>query len=239
MKDRIGWGTWVLSILIVSGLGRSLYLSMDLRELSRERDRLEAEFGKLDIEDPDRVYVTRVKSDAVELPPGVQSGYVWQYRVYLPANYARCTVTNNHLIAAEGARRRGGNSSSSSALRGDAAETIATVAILNVEGDWLFTFTMGGGASTTRLRNSHSFDSFDDLLIDEPFKIGQQKSFSPDDAICLARLRLPEPAETTKDGVDLYLGFSVFLMDTNSQSDFERWAKGEILAMPSSGEDTQ
>ena len=64
-----------------------IQLSIDNRELGDRIDQLEAELGRMSIDDSDRVHLVEIETP--DVPPEVASHIerVWQFRCYLPPNY--------------------------------------------------------------------------------------------------------------------------------------------------------
>ncbi|MEO1614771.1 MAG: hypothetical protein AAFV88_02915 [Planctomycetota bacterium] len=223
---------WILGIVIATGLGSSIHQSLGLRSLKAEHQRLKKEFGQLEITDPDQIHVIRVPNDSLELPPGVEDGYVRLYRVYLPPNFSACFSTRQGEIASNSIRSRGGGHGSWGMQNQDAEEFLLSIAILKVDGEWIHCRKSNGGGSTGRLPKPLQVDSLEEFVFEEPFDIGEQVSFSVNDVICFGRMRLPEPSNETADGLKLYPGMSTYFMHKDRFEDFEKLTNGRIDEMP-------
>ncbi len=86
-------------------------LTTDNRQLSDEIQQLEAELGRMPIDDPTRVHLVEI--DQPEVPPEVASHIdrLWQFRCYLPPSYDYIKFFGNGEVARDGLYLNGGSSS--------------------------------------------------------------------------------------------------------------------------------
>ena len=88
-----------------------IQLSIDNRELGDQIDQLEAELGRMSIDDRNRVHLVEIETP--DVPPEVASHLerVWQFRCYLPPGYDVIRFSGGGRVAKEGVYLAGGYSS--------------------------------------------------------------------------------------------------------------------------------
>src|SRR6056297_1514001 len=117
-----------LTILLVFAGGIFLVrLSIDNRELAHQIDRLEAELGRMPIDDSARVHLVEIERPAV--PPEVASHLerLWQFRCYLPAGYDVRRFSGGGRVTQKGVYLAGSSSSGWSASRPEAVHQLLTI----------------------------------------------------------------------------------------------------------------
>lgn len=224
---------WGLALIALAGVVSSFSYSRQLHELRRQRSELTKRVGLLNVTDPERVHVTWVATGEDEIPPGVEEAHVWRFRIYLPANYGPCIYTRSRAVAADSPRSQGGGGSSWSSKEKDPVETQMTIALIKVDGRWMMSRVAENTSSATSFPDDLSFESLGDVVIDTVVSEGEPStSFSKNDPICLVRVRGKEPIENNRTEVELYPGFVCYLVEADRRVDLERWARGEVDAMP-------
>ena len=222
-----------LTTVAVVGFGYSVHYNQRLSKLRQTHTDLRARAGLLEVEDPAKVAITHVPVSDEAIPPGVSKAYVWQYRMYLPANYGPCYVTKRGLVKADSPQGTAGASSSWSSPQPEPQEALATMALINSDDDWLFCRTTGGGSSSSNMPNDFTLESLDDFVVEPVVEEGQTRVFDTDEAICLFRLREKELA-TNRNGEtekDRYRGLVVYLFSQQHQDDFKAWENGQASSM--------
>ena len=222
-----------LSTLAVVGFGYSFHYTQRLSELRQTHTDLRKRVGLLEVDDLRKVSITRVPVPEGAIPPGVSKAYVWQYRIYTPANYGPCYRTQRGLVKADSPQGQGGSSSSWSSPKPEPKETLASMALIKSDDKWLFCRSADGGSSSSNLRDVFAPESFDDLVIEPVVEEGETLVFDTDEAICLFRMREKELA-TKRNGEaekDLYRGFNVYVFSHQHQDAFNAWATGKTSSM--------
>ncbi|MEX1027870.1 MAG: hypothetical protein WD049_07675 [Candidatus Paceibacterota bacterium] len=142
-----------LFILLAShaGLIGLVRLSSDNRHLSDQIDQLEAELGRMSIDDADRVYLVEI--DTPDVPPEVALHLesVWQFRCYLPPGYDYDVMrfSGGGRVAKEGSYLAGGTSSSWGSPQPEAIHKLLTVSFQRKDGRWAAFYSFGGTTLTT------------------------------------------------------------------------------------------
>ena len=223
----------ILTVVAVVGFGYSIHCNQRLSKLRQTHADLRKSVGLLEIEDPDKVVITHVPVPDEAIPPGVSRAHVWQYRIYIPANYGPCYQTKHGLVKADSPQGKGGEGNSWASPHPEPRETLATMALIKSDGNWLVCRTTDSGSSSSSLPNDFTFESLDDLVVEPVVKEGETRVFDTDEAICLFRLREKELATNGngKSEKDLYRGFVVYVFSQQHQDAFKAWATGTASSM--------
>lgn len=227
-----------LAVVALVGFGYSLHYNQRQSELRLTHAELEKRVGLLKVADPSKVAITHVPVSDDLIPPGISEAHVWQYRIYLPANYGPCYKTRRGLVTADSPRGNGGGGSSWSSPRPEPEESLATMALIKDGDQWLFCRTTGGGSSSSNMPSDFDLESLDNLVVEPVVKEGETRVFDTDEAICLLRLREPNLA-TKRNGEtekDLYRGFVVYAFSQQHEAAFKSWENGEVASMKAARE---
>jgi hypothetical protein len=222
-----------LATVAVVGFGYSIYHNQRLSRLRQTHTDLRKRVGLLEVEDPGKVAITHVPVSDEAIPPGVSEAYVWQYRIYIPANYGPCYQTKQGLVKADSPQGKGGTGTSWSSPQPEPEEVLATMALIKSDGKWLFCNTTGSGSRSSSVPDDFAIASLADLLVEPVVQEGETRVFDTDEAICLFRLRDMELA-TNRNGEtekDLYRGFVVYVFNQQYQEAFGAWASGKASSM--------
>ena len=223
-----------LSIAAVIGVGCSIHYNQKLARLRQAHSELREQVGFLEVEDPTKVAISYVPYSDESIPPGVTQAYVWRYRMHIPANYGPCYRTQRGLVKADSPQGRGGSGSSWSSSSPEPKEVLATMALIQSDGKWIFCRSAQGSSSTSNMPDEFDIDSLDDLVIETPVSAKDAtRTIETDEAICLMRVREKDLAkkrngETEKD---LYRGFAVYLFSSQHKDAFSAWASGKAESM--------
>ncbi len=97
-----------LTLLFLAGCLYLFSLSTGNSQLVADINRLEAELGRMSIEDTNRLHFVEVESP--EVPPEVaaQVSRVWQFRCYLPSGYNFMEMSGSGRVTKEGIYYNGG-----------------------------------------------------------------------------------------------------------------------------------
>ncbi len=215
------------------GLGYSIYFNQRLSKLRQTHTDLRKRVGYLEVENPDKVAITHVPVAEKVIPPGIDGAHVWQYRIYLPANYGPCYRTQRGLVTADSPQGSGGHGSSWSGAEPEPKEELATIALVKHDGNWILCRTAGSGSSSSSMPDEFSLESLDDLVVEPVVREGETRVFDTDEAICLFRLREKEFA-TDRNGMpekDLYRGLCFYVFSEKHQDAFNAWAEGKTDSM--------
>lgn len=223
-----------LILSTVAGVGFSLEYNRTLMRLRQDHADLHDQVGLLEIEDAAKVSIAFVPFSEDDIPPGIEEAHAWRYRLYLPANYGPCYLTQRGLITADSPQGRGGSGSSSHGPRAEPIEVITSIALIKNDNRWIFCRASGGGSSTSYLPEDFQFESLNDLIVETVVSNKREvKTFDANEAVCLFRLRERELAKKRngepEDG--LYRGFSFYLHSTKQKDAFRDWASGKTEQM--------
>lgn len=186
----------VITILLFLAGGVVLqYLSIANKRLSAEVLQLEAELGRMTIEDADRVYLVKIGTTYV--PPEVASHVdrIWQYRCYLPPGYDYMVMSGSGRVAQQGVYLRGGFSSSWGMPSKEAVHTLLTVSCKK-EKPFLKVFLAFDGAGGSSSFNGVNLDRFDAMVVQELVSGGEgPRSFDQETILPLLKIYDPSSAE--------------------------------------------
>ena len=96
--------------LLVGGIAL-IHLSIDNRELGGQIDQLEAELGRMPIDNSDRVHLVEIETPEVPTEVASHVERVWQFRCYLPPGYDVIRFSGGGRVTKEGVYHAGGSSS--------------------------------------------------------------------------------------------------------------------------------
>lgn len=123
--------------------------------------RLEAELGKMTVEDEDRVHLVEIETPDVppEVAPHVER--VWQFRCYIPPGYDFVSMSGGGRVTQEGLYQSGGYGSSWGSPSSHAEHKLLTVALQKKRGHVQAFYAFGGssGTNTWSEINPENFDA--------------------------------------------------------------------------------
>jgi hypothetical protein len=222
----------VAIILFVAGGVVLTRLSLDNHELEEEIARLEAELGRMPIDDSDRVYLVEI--EAPDVPPEVALHLerVWQFRCYLPPGYDVIRFIGDGRVAKEGLYLDGGFSSGWGSPRLEAIHQMVTVS-LQKKDDRLEAFHTFGGSSGTSTWGRFDPNHVDESLVVQKIVSSEQgpRSFEQDTILPLLRIYDPSSAEDKEvagKAITTYAGALFVLCPKSRQGAFDRLQRGEM-----------
>jgi hypothetical protein len=222
----------VAIFLLVAGGVALTRLSLDNHELEEEIAQLEAELGRMQIDDSDRVYLVEI--EAPDVPPEVASHLerVWQFRCYLPKGYDVIRFSGGGRVAKDGLYFNGGFGSGSGSPLPEAIHQMVTVS-LQKKDDRLEAFhTFGGSSRTTTWGELHP-DHVDESLVVQKTVSSEQgpRSFDQDTILPLLKIYDPGSAEDKKvagKATTTYAGGLFVLCPKSRQGVFDQLRRGEM-----------
>ncbi|MEZ6115798.1 MAG: hypothetical protein R3C28_04395 [Pirellulaceae bacterium] len=206
-------------------------LSIDNRDLRSQIDQLEAELGRMPINNEDRVYFAEIESPNV--PPEVASHIerIWQFRCYFPPGYDVIRINGGGRIAKEGVYHSGGSSSGWNSPRQEATHKLFTVSIQRKANQWQAFYSVDGSSGTTSW-SSFDADHFDAALVIEKIVSSKQgpRSFDQNTILPLLRIYDPRSAEDKEVAgktMATYVGGLFVLCPKTLESEFGQLSRGE------------
>jgi hypothetical protein len=206
-------------------------LSIDNHELEEQIAQLEAELGRMPIDDSDRVHLVEI--EAPDVPPEVASQLerVWQFRCYLPPGYDVIRFSGGGRVAKEGVYFDGGSSSGWGSPQPEAIHQLVTVS-LRKNGDQLEAFNAFGGSSGTSSWGRFDPDHVGDSLVIQQIVSSEQgpRSFDRDSILPLLRIYDRSSAkdkEVAGRTITTYAGGLFVLCPKSRESAFDQLIRGE------------
>ncbi len=136
-------------------------LSIQNKELSKELSRLEAELGRMSIQDPSRVHLVEIAKP--DIPPEIASYLdgLWQFRCYLPAGFQYSMMSGGGRVTEDGLQSSSLTTSSSSP-KPSAEHGLLTVSFQRKGGQLhaYYSFKGSGGSSSWNLSQPHPTSRF-------------------------------------------------------------------------------
>ncbi|MGI9442880.1 MAG: hypothetical protein ACR2N1_10470 [Rubripirellula sp.] len=223
----------LLLVLIATGLACTVYSNLRLAGLREVHDELRMRVGIFEGADPAKVRVVRAGVPEDLIASGINDSKVWRYRISLPAKYHLCCESHEGLVKADAP---GGASSYSRNWVGpnsEPSEITFSVSFIKDNGQWTLSVIHTGGSNGLYVPQDFPISSPEKLVIDEVVDFGVTRSFGPDEAICLLRIR--EKGEAlNRDGTKkhgLYRGFGFYMFEDSNKEAFSAWTNGEISSM--------
>ena len=151
-------------LLFLAGCLYLFSLSIENGRLSADINRLEAELGRMSIEDTNRLHFAEIESP--EIPPEVAAHVrrVWQFRCYLPSGYDFMEMSGSGRVTKEGVYQNGGTGSSWGMPKKEAIHKLLTVSLQEKNNRIEMYYSLGGSSGTTTL-NGVTPDRLDALLV--------------------------------------------------------------------------
>lgn len=223
----------LLTILLLFAGGFILVrVSIDNRQLQDEIRQLEAELGRMTIENPDRVYLVEIETP--EVPPEVASHLegVWQFRCYLPPNYDVIRFSGGGRVAGEGVYFSGGSSSSWGSPRSEGTHQLLTVSFQK-KNNRVEAFNAFGGSSGTSSWGTVDSERFGEALVVQKIVNSKEgpRSFDTDTIVPLIRIYDPSSAEDKEiEGTTIatYAGGLFVLCPKSRDSEFDQLKNGRV-----------
>ncbi|QDS96495.1 hypothetical protein FF011L_53070 [Roseimaritima multifibrata] len=223
-----------LSLLAIAiGVVTLITATRSNRTLSDEVLKLEAELGRMSIDDVDKVYVVAIEDPAIPPEVAVNIDKVWQFRCYLPAGYDVSRFNAGGRVTDRGIFFQGGYSSGSSSGRTEPSQQLLTISLRQKEKN-IECFTSFGGSSSTTTWNRLSAENSDwsDWVI-KPLVAPGKPAQSFDQSTILTLLKIYDPntgEEKQVDGesITTYQGGMFLLFPRSLQTELTMLRKGEL-----------
>ncbi|MGB7329655.1 MAG: hypothetical protein WBD31_32575 [Rubripirellula sp.] len=224
---------FVTGLLFLTGIWLLVWLTRDNRRVADEISQLEAELGRMTVDEIDRVHIVAINEPRVPAEVASHVQRVWQYRLYLPAGYDFRRMSGGGRVTEDGVYLQGGFSSSWSAPNLEATQTLVTIS-LSKDGDQAKVFfSINGSRGTT------SWGRLDPerILGNEPVvqtlahASQDSRSFDQDTILPLLKLYDPETAETkTVEGREFttYAGGLIVLCPLSRESEIDELRRGLV-----------
>jgi hypothetical protein len=221
----------LLEFLLFGCIGL-IYLANVNNQLTTEVNRLEAELGRMTIQDPDRIHIIAIEDP--EVPPEVASEVdrVWQFRCYLPARYSFLEMNGSGRVAKKGVYLSDGYGSSYRFPRSGSIHNVLTMSIKK-RGDEITVFSSFRGlGSYGIICSGFTSERFEDLVVDTLVE-NNQDSRSFDQQTILPLLRFYNPA-TAKDEqvagkpLTTYRGGLILICPKSLEAKVEQLRSGEV-----------
>ncbi len=222
-----------LTAAAVVGFWSSFGHNQRLSELRQIHTSLRKQVGFLEVVDLTKVTITQVPVSDEMIPPELEDAYVWQFRMHLPAEYGPCYQSSAGLSKADAPQRVIGSQAYWSAKNPEPMEELITFALIEDDGNWIFSSSNGGSSNTCHLPDDFAIESLDDLLVEPVVKEGTTCTFDTNEAICLFRLRERQLATKQNGSVQqgLYRGAAVYVCGEKYQDAFRAWVSGDANSM--------
>lgn len=218
----------------LAGIFFLVRLSIDNRQLSDQLERLEAEVGKMRIDDVNRVYLVEIDKPYVppEVAPHVER--VWQFRCYLPPGYDFLRHSGGGVVTDKGCYFEGSSGTNWGSPQTEATHELMTVSFQKKDGR-LVTFHSFGGSSGTSSWGRFNPDRMDGGLVVQSLVSSERGPQSFAQTTILPVLKIYDPATGKKNKVagqttTTYSGGLFVLCPKSRELEFEKLIRGETPA---------
>lgn len=218
----------VLASLV--GIIALVRLTSDNRQLSDQIVQLEAELGRMSIENVDRIYLVEI--DTPDVPPEVAAHVerVWQFRCYLPPGYDLMHFSGGGRVARDGSYFSGGSCSGGGSPRPEALHAMLTLSLQKKDNQWQAFYSFGG-STTTSSWSLFNPDRFDESLVIQKLVSSEQgpRSFNRDTILPLIKIfdtATAEDKEVAGQKLTTYAGGVIVLCPKMRESQFNKLLQG-------------
>ncbi|MGV3484369.1 MAG: hypothetical protein ACO1RT_08125 [Planctomycetaceae bacterium] len=215
----------------IAGVAWLIRLSNDNRQLSDQLDQLEAELGRMSIDDPKRVHLVEI--DTPDVPPEVASHLerVWQFRCYLPAGYDVMRISGGGRVTKEGSYLDGGSNSGWGSPPSEATHKLLTVSFQRKDDRWNAFYSFGGSSGTSSWGGFNP-DRFDETVVVQKLVSSEQGPRSFDQGTILPLLKVFDPTtaeakEVAGKTLTTYAGGLIVLCPKSREPQFSQLLKGK------------
>ena len=206
-------------------------LSINNHDLEEQIAQLEAELGRMAIDDPNRVYFVEIESP--DVPPEVAAHLerVWQFRCYLPPGYDAMRFRGSGRVAKEGVYLDGGYGSSWSSPQAEGTHQLVTVSLQKKDGRLEVFDAFGGSSGTTSWGPFDGESGLDSLTVKKLVSSHQgARSFDRDSILPFLKVYLPSSAKQKKTAgreITTYSGGLFVLCPKSREPALELLKRGE------------
>lgn len=229
MKYLIGF---ILVALCCLGAVSLVQLTRENEQLAMEVAQLEAELGRMVIDDVDRVHIVAIEEP--KIPPEVASHVegVWQFRCYLPPGYDFVRMSGGGRVMEEGVYLSGGSSSSWGSPNKESIHELLTISLAK-EDERIISFVSFGGSSGTTSWNRFNPEGLGEgLVVKSLVGVGErQRSFEQDTILPILKIYDSSTGESKVIGdrdVTTYSGGLVVLCPKSRQQECEQLQQGKV-----------
>lgn len=217
-------------LLFLAGCVSLVYLSTENNRLAAGVSQLEAELGRMSIEDTKRIHFVAV--EVPDVPPEVTQHVerVWQFRCYLPPGYDFMQLSGAGRVTKDGIYQSGGSTSSWGTPNPEEIHKLLTVSIQKKD-DKLEAFYSFGGSSASTAWNGISPDRLDGLVIQSLVRSDRgPRSFDQSTILPLLKIYDPDTAEDEKvagNTLTTYAGGMILLCPRSREAVMNQLRSGQ------------
>ncbi|MCB9926973.1 MAG: hypothetical protein H6822_32845 [Planctomycetaceae bacterium] len=216
--------------LLVGGIAL-IHLSIDNRELGGQIDQLEAELGRMPIDNSDRVHLVEIETPEVPTEVASHVERVWQFRCYLPPGYDVIRFSGGGRVTKEGVYHAGGSSSGWGSARPEAIHQLLTVSFQKKDNRLVVFHTFGGSSGTTSWGDFDADRIDDTLVVQKIVSSGHgPRSFGQDTILPMLKIYDPSSAEDKEvagEIITTYAGGMFMLCPKSRESSLNQLRRGE------------
>lgn len=172
------------------------------RSLLDEVRQLEHELGRMEVTDPNRIFLVEVQNP--EVPPEIAKYVrcIWQFRCYLPVGYEAHDVSGFGRVTEDGIYHQGSSSRSWRPSRNQPTHVLMTISITKNENEWRFFYSYGGNSGSSSWNPSNPDLTQEQLVVQKLVsQASGARSFDRDTILPLIKIYDPMTAvEIDVDG---------------------------------------
>lgn len=222
----------ILTLVVLIAGGVVLFrITRSNGRLSEEIRQLEAELGRIPINDPNRIHLIEIETP--EVPPEVASRVqrVWQFRLYIPPGWDFARMSGSGRVAADGIYHNGSFSSGGCSPRSEVTQELLSISFQEQNGR-LIAFSCFDGMSGTTSWNDFKPDQLNDSLVVQKLTARNQvpRSFDQDTILPVLKMYAPNTAQEKKiagKSITTFAGGLFVLYPKSRQAEFDKLIKGE------------
>ncbi|XZE44381.1 hypothetical protein SH467x_003987 [Pirellulaceae bacterium SH467] len=222
----------IIVFLFMLGIIVFVYLTNENIRLSAEVGQLEAELGKMEIDDASLVYLAEVASPDVPKEVADHLLGIWQFRCYLPPNYDFIKWNGGGNISEDGIFHRGGSGSSWGTPRKEAIHHLLTIS-MQKQGERILVFYSFQGSNGTTSWSNLSSDRVDQLRVQKLVRSERgPRSFDSNTILPILRIFDPQSANEQNVGgetIKTFAGGQFILSPKSREREFNLLLRGESI----------
>nr|WRX36695.1 hypothetical protein [uncultured bacterium] len=216
--------------MFVAGIVTLIVMTRSSRVLRDDVLQLEAELGRMSIDDPDKIHIVAIEDP--KIPPEVAPyvDHLWQFRCYLPPGYDFQRMRGGGRLSDRGLFFQGGFSSGHSSPRPEPYHELLTIS-LHRKAEQVVCFVSFGGSISAGSWEVQADLNGGDLVVETlATPGGPAQSFDQDTILPLLRVYDPNTAEEKDvDGqpVTTYTGGIVVICPKKLAAEFDQLRQGK------------
>lgn len=181
--------------MFLAGCISLVNLATKNNRLDAEVKRLEAELGKLSIDDVNRVYLAEIETPDIPSEVAAHVVRVWQFRCYLPAGYDFLQLSGDGRVTPEGIYQAGGHGSNWGTPKTESTHKLFTISLQWKDNRLVVSRSFNGLTGTTSWSGLDP-ERFDTLIVQKLVSSDQgPRSFSQDTILPLLKIFDPSTAD--------------------------------------------